>query len=372
MGAAYTPGLKVTARATVLKPRRLPIKGTVLVKTGDRVVARDLVASTDLPGKVYPCNIGGNLGINAEELPDVMLKKAGEAVTKGEILAETRGMFGLFKSQFHSPIDGTVESVSKVTGQVMLREKPTPVTVSAYVDGVVAEVIPDEGVVVKAQGTFIQGIFGLGGETHGPIKVLVDSVDVDLDPARLDASCKGAVVIGGAYASLAALKKAREVGVAAVVVGGFHYNDVRDLLGYDLGVAITGGEKLGITLIVTEGFGRIPMARRTYALLKAAEGRVASVNGATQIRAGVIRPEVIVPSAEAPTGGADEEIPSLAIGSPIRVIRFPRFGKIGKVTALPVELQAMESETMVRVLEVQFDDGEKMIVPRANVEMIEE
>ena len=37
------------------------------------------------------------------------------------------------------------------------------------------------------------------------------------------------------------------------------------------------------------------MAARTFGLFQALQGRTASINGATQIRAGVIRPEVIVP-----------------------------------------------------------------------------
>ena len=39
---------------------------------------------------------------------------------------------------------------------------------------------------------------------------------------------------------------------------------------------------------------------------------------------------------------------------------------------LPAELQAVESGAMVRVLEVEFEGGEKVVVPRANVELIEE
>jgi hypothetical protein len=53
-------------------------------------------------------------------------------------------------------------------------------------------------------------------------------------------------------------------------------------------------------------------------------------------------------------------------GSPVRVIRSPYFGRLGKVTNLPVALQKLESESHARVLEVEFEDGR-----RANVEMIE-
>jgi hypothetical protein len=40
------------------------------------------------------------------------------------------------------------------------------------------------------------------------------------------------------------------------------------------------------------------------------------------------------------------------------------------VISLPNELQKMESETMVRVAEVEIN-GEKLVVPRANLEMVE-
>jgi hypothetical protein len=147
---------------------------------------------------------------------------------------------------------------------------------------------------------------------------------------------------------------------------------LREFLGYDLGVAITGTERLGLTLIVTEGFGDIDMAARTFELLRAHAGRLACINGATQIRAGVIRPEVIIPldapGEVAQTGAAAV---GLAVGSPVRVIRLPHFGRLGVVSALPAQPQELASGSKARVLEVDFGGGERAIVPRANVELIE-
>ena len=98
------------------------------------------------------------------------------------------------------------------------------------------------------------------------------------------------------------------------------------------------------------------------------------MNGATQIRAGVIRPEVVIPRAEQEHIGAigETEVQGLTSGSPIRVIRHPYFGRLGNVTNLPAPLHTLESESKARVLEVEFEDGTTAIVPRANVEMIED
>ena len=41
------------------------------------------------------------------------------------------------------------------------------------------------------------------------------------------------------------------------------------------------------------------------------------------------------------------------------------------MTDLPSELQPLETEARVRVLEVELAQGERVVLPRANVEMIE-
>ena len=127
--------------------------------------------------------------------------------------------------------------------------------------------------------------------------------------------------------------------------------------------------------MVTEGFGEIPMAGRTFELLKACEGRKVSVSGATQIRAGVLRPEIICPRLEAEMKSSAQDGASgeagLSVGCQIRIIRQPFFGRLGIVTALPPEPTALETEAKVRVLEVDFGSGERAFLPRANVERIE-
>jgi hypothetical protein len=174
----------------------------------------------------------------------------------------------------------------------------------------------------------------------------------------------------------AAVARAREVGAAAIVSGGIDDQDLRDILGHDIGVAVTGSEKLGITLIVTEGFGDIAMADRTFALLQRHAGRMASVNGATQIRAGVMRPEIVIPleDGSAPAGGTGGGAVAgvLEIGTPVRVIRDPYFGLIGTVAALPEQPAVLGSGSKARVLDVALADGRTVTVPRANVELIED
>jgi len=108
----------------------------------------------------------------------------------------------------------------------------------------------------------------------------------------------GKIIVGGSLITYEALEKARKVGVAGIVVGGAKITDLEKVLGYRIGVAITGRENIGFTLVLTEGFGKLPMSKRAFDVFKENDGREAAINGATQVGAGVIRPEVIIPKDE--------------------------------------------------------------------------
>ena len=255
----------------------------------------------------------------------------------------------------------------------MLREPRIPVQIKAFIEGIVVDVRPEEGVVIENKSAYIQGIFGICGETNGLIKILVKDPTEVLKPELITEECKDKLVVGGSLTPIETILKARDMGVRGIITGGIDDQDIKKLLGYDIGVAITGHENLGITVLVTEGFGPIKMAEKTFNLLKRFEGKQASMHGKTQIRAGVIRPEVIIPL-EFEKDELVYEKPKASILEPgqlVRIIRQPGFGEIGKIISLPESLKNVESETRVRILEAEVN-GKKMLIPRANVELIEE
>ncbi|MBL0063278.1 MAG: hypothetical protein IPP40_17795 [bacterium] len=373
MATSFTPGLRVAETTLITKDRILPLKGNVVVKVGEHMAADEVVAATNLPGNVTPLNAANLLGVLPGDVRATLTIKEGDKVERDQIIAEAKSFFGLFKNKLKSPITGSLESVSDVTGQLIFRDPPIPVEIESYLEGRVTKIFANEGVEVQAVGTFIQGIFGIGGETHGKIKIIADSPNDETTESRIPSDCKGMVLVGGAFAGHDAVKKAIAGGAAALVIGGFDSLDLKKLLGYEQGVAITGGEQIGITLVLTEGFGHIAMARRTFDLLKRNEGHMASVSGATQIRAGVMRPEIIIAKKDVTHNEPhDHEPAGLELGDVVRIIREPWFGKIGKVTELPPELAALDTEAKVRVLKVTLDSSnETVTLPRANIEKIE-
>jgi hypothetical protein len=221
MAKAYTPGLKVTNRITHRAKRLLPIPGEVLVKVGDQVNARDVVAQTFMPGDITPVNLSNLLSMPPQDVHECMLKKEGDHVKVGDPLARTKGIFGMFKNEIKSKNEGTIESISNVTGQMIVRGAPIPVQVLAYLAGKVVEVIPNEGVVVENDVTFIQGIFGIGGETFGKIVMACKTPDQELTEDLIKPEMKDCIVIGGARMSYKSIQRAKQVGAAAIPGVGF-------------------------------------------------------------------------------------------------------------------------------------------------------
>jgi hypothetical protein len=374
------PALRVSPAAVIRRVRRLPLSGTVLVSPGDRVAPEDVVARSELPGEPVTLDLCRALGLAPADVPAGLRVQPGDRVAAGQVLATARGLFGLGLREVASPLDGTVELVSPLTGQITLRGAPMPVEVCAHVAGRVCEVLPAEGAVIETVGALIQGIFGVGGEARGRLRLAAGGPGDVLDAVESGPGAAGAVLVGGALATRRGLATAAAAGVAGLVVGGVSDADLSAFLGRDLGASATGQEAVPFPVILTEGFGRMAMAERTFRLLASLEGREASISGATQIRAGVQRPEVIVPDVGAGAGAGpaapaagNPMAQALCPGALVRLVREPHFGAVARVVALPAEPQAIETEARVRVLRALLPgagEGE-VTVPRNNVELVE-
>ena len=372
---AYVPGLEVKDATIIKKTRTLPLAGEILVNIGDEVGHAEIVARCVLPGDAYVVDVAGTLDIPVQDVSVYSQKKVGEIVEKGELFAKSSMLFGLIKSECYAPCTGTLEMISEATGKCTIREINKNVDMEAYIPGTVIDIIPNSGVTIETPAALIQGIFGIGGETDGIIHMISNSPEKILTADLIDAEVAGKVLVGGSRVTSEALKKAVEHGVKAVVVGSMRSEELIDFMGSTLGVVITGHENLGLSLILTEGFGDLLMSKKAFSILSIFEGHPTSLNGSTQIRAGVIRPEIIIPRTDINTDDLkdrdDASSEGLQIGSPIRLINEPHFGALGTVTNLPVERQVLESGSKVRVLEAELEDGRRVTVPRANVERTE-
>ena len=368
MGSAFTPGLIVSDHVLIRKARRLPVKGRVVVDVGAQVVADTVIAQVNLPGTLAVVKAAPQLGCPADRVKHYCLVQEGAPVRKAQVLCERKTLFGLMTNRAASPIDGTVEYISALSGNMGVRGKPKPIVCTAYLSGTVVEVLPEEGVVVEAEGALIQGIFGVGGERHGQIQWVETGARV-LTAEHLTPAMQGQIIVCNARIAASALQAAATLRLAGLVGASIIDAELMTFLGFDIGVAVTGDENIPFSVMVTEGFGELAMPARTCQLLQTLSGRMAAMNGATQIRAGVIRPELIVPVAHT-TQTARVISHELGVGTHVRLIRRPHFGALGKVCALPEQAVKIETGSLVRVAIITLADGRQVTVPRANLEIV--
>lgn len=333
-----------------------------------RVVIREEFGKEEPPVKV---DAAFELGVKPADLPKCMLRKIGDEVKREQIFAKKGEQAAFFTKAVRAPISGIIAEVNTQTGLVTIARPFKEVIIKGYMHGRVAEVLPHRGVVVEAPAVRITGIFGVGRETHGPLRVVVDGPGEVLTEDGISAEHAGCILVGGAHVADEALAKAARVGVKGIIAATASYLAIIHSLGVKLGVGITGQEDTSVTLVLMEGFGHLAMRQGVFDLLKAMEGQDGSINGATQIRAGAIRPEIIVAypdyaGALVSQRSVDED---LKLGQMVRVISDPHFGALGKIVGIPREPVVIETEAKVPVAEVELECGTRAVVPRANLEV---
>ena len=289
-------GVKLEEETLIRKIRRIPSQGEVFVEVGDMVDAETVIAGGTVRNpEAEELKVFAKLGVEPDQTDRYMLKKEGDPVAKDEVIAIYRAFFNRFTKTCRSPMDGFLEVFVKSVGRVIVRGNPIPVEVKAHIPGMITEVIPEKGAVVETKGTLVNGVFGVGGETRGELAFAVDQPGEPLTTETMRDSHKGKIIVGGSVVTLDALRKAAKTGVSGIVSGGVDQKDLTDFLGHEIGLGLTGEEKAGPTLIITEGFGVYPMRDETYHLLRSHEGKQVSIDGTTQIRQRILRPEIVIP-----------------------------------------------------------------------------
>ncbi|MBX6350855.1 MAG: hypothetical protein IRZ11_05035 [Clostridia bacterium] len=351
-----------------MKEYESPIDGVVedISPRSGRLIIREEFGREEPPVKV---DVAFEIGCRPRDVKQHLIVHIGQEVKKGAMIAKKGEAQAFFTKCCYAPVSGIVSAVDDQTGYVTISRPFKEVVVRAYVEGQVVERLEGRGAVIETPAVRIAGIFGLGGERHGEIRVLTSRHDEPLTPDLIDESCAGKVIVGGAQATDEALARALEVGCAGVVAGTAHYLTLVRSLGVKLGVGITGTEDVDMTVILMEGFGSLAMREEAFRALKALDGRKASINGATQVRAGAIRPEIVVPFPEFEGEGT---LPPLAdedfhVGQRVRLINEPYFGLVGTIASLPREEAAIETEARVPVATVDVG-GQVVTVPRKNME----
>lgn len=362
----YPVEARVAPLVTIRRERMLPVPGEVLVRVGEMVGSADVVARCQLPGSVRVVDVSRSLRVPRQRTERYLVKSPGDTVQANETIAAPGGLFGRLRAGSRSPVDGKIIDVRD--GLVLIASAGNTFELEAHLKGQVTNVMPSRGVVVSAAGALIQGFWGTGGEAEGVLKLVVDSPQKPLRARSIDVSCQGTVVVGGRILDEATLDQAVEAKVRGMIVGSLDAGLIQYL------------RALPFPVVVTEGFGTLPMSEPVFALLHSNMGREAMMNAETSTRWGARRPEVLIPlRADDSTPEDSREPKPLRVGDLVRVLRAPYLGSLGTVVDLPDLPQVLESGSRVPAVIVELDDAsmpsgqsvdQPVVIPIVNVELV--
>jgi hypothetical protein len=359
------PPQTIAAPLTALRRERiLPAPGEILVQEGEQVEPFQIIGRAHKPAGFEIVNVARDLGVRPAKAAKCLRVKPGQKVKKDEVVAELRGisallavLFGMAVKPSRSPLDGTVTDSGG--GRILIEAFPEEVELRANYHGVVSRVVPEWGVFLRVTGALIQGVWGNGREGAGVLKVAARSNEKPIRARSIDASCTGAVLIGGNRIDESVLEKAIELQVRGIITGGIYPDAIRL------------ATEAPFPIIVTEGIGVYPMCSRIYDILKTHDGREATLDARSTTQWDATRPEVVISLPAEPDTESQEGLSEyLKVGDTVRVTRVPHLGIMGTVVEFPTWFRA-PTGTQLAAAKIKVEDEEEdILVPLPNLEIL--
>lgn len=332
------------------RTRKLPFPGRVLVEIGETVEPGDVIAEGVIPSDFIVIDLCDALGVPVEEVSPCLVREEGETVQEGDILAQSEGAI---ERVVRAPRDGRIVACSQE--ELILATGEHLFQCQAGMVGVIDDVIPEMGAVIKARGTLLQGYWGNGKFGSGPALVIEDAIDQPLELNHIADVEAAQVVAAGFCQNEDVLAQLADKGVSGIILG---------VMAPSL---IKAAVKLSVPVIVLQGFGNLQPDRHGFDLLKSRVGAVASINASCTDRDSGNRPEVILLYDE---GKPEEDLgfrSELMPGQRVQVNSGENWGKMGVIIDLSKAPVEFESGLWVYPAVVQIEDEDVIKVPCQNL-----
>lgn len=358
--------------------RRLSGGGDFKVRAGERISASHLLARTDPKAAAVKLSLSDQLGVSPQDVTKLLLKPVGTSFSAGEALARNRK--GLRNVVVASPITGTLLSVDADTGIAALAPNDAG-EFRSLVAGDVEFIDGKQSVSIRTVGSRLYGIVGIGPTANGPIHVACDGPGDEFTADKVTPECKGKIVVGGAWASAATIKKSIEVGAVGLITGGLVEREIGGVIGVPAEdrlapwrmrpseQAIAEEINPGIALMATEGFGKLAMHAEALNLLRELNGRQAVLFTATRVVGYLARPQLVVVREELLDDDAPSSVAALNPGTLARLVDQSSIGQHVEIAGGPKRTRRGDG-SLIDVVDVATPNGQIRTVPLANLEIL--
>ena len=347
------PLLHILPLTSIVRERLLPVSGTVTARLNQKVTPTEVIAQANWAREHVLLDVANALRL-APSAADALIRcKVGDMLPAG---AEVAKSGGLFPRSIRTPKPGRV--VAAGGGQVLLETAETNIQLRAGMPGTIIQIIPDRGVVIQNFGALIQGVWGNGRIETGGLVNVAEKPEGVLAAGRLEVSVRGSIVLGGMCQDAEALQAAAELPVRGLILSSIHP------------ALLPVAAQMRFPIMVTDGFGALPMNSAAYRLLSTNIQREVTLNAEAYDRYAGTRPEVIIPLPVAQEPAAPHDVQEFAAGQTVRMRRPPSMGALGSIVSLRPGQTVLTSGLRAAAAEVKMESGETVLVPLVNLEVV--
>ncbi|MBI5822464.1 MAG: hypothetical protein HZB18_00395 [Chloroflexi bacterium] len=343
----------IVGLTSIVRERLLPVSGTVLVRLNQKVSPMDVVAETHWAREHVLLDVARTLRISSNAADRLVKCKVDEKLAAGVEIAVGKG---LFPRSIRAPREGRVVAVGG--GQVLMEVGETKMELRAGIPGTIIEVIANRGAVIQTAGALIQGVWGNGRIDSGLLVNIAEKADGLLTLGKLDISLRGSIILAGMVKDAETLEAAADLPVRGLILSSIFPS------------LLPKAREMRYPIMVTDGFGSLPMNSAAFKLLSTNAKRDVTVNAEMFDRYSGARPETIIPLPISASPPAPREVETFAPGLQIRMRRPPFMGMIGSIVAVKPGLSSLPSGLRAPAAEVKLENGETVIAPLVNLEVV--
>jgi len=338
---------------SVRRERLMPVPGRVIARLDQKVSSLDVVAEARFGQEHVLLDVARTLRVPPDETKTMMLCKPGDTVTKGQVVAQGRG---LVPQRVRAPGVGRVLLIGG--GQILLETGETTFELQAGIPGTVTRVIPERGIEVTFIGALIQGIWGNGRVDTGMLLPLLNNPADVLTSKHMDVSQRGSIILSGHCSDLATLETAAELPVRGLILGSLSP------------ALLPQAALMSYPIVVVDGFAHRPINSAAFKLFTTNAKREITINSEPLDRYSGARPEIFIPLPVTQEPPSTRDVETFAPDQRVRLLRNPNAGEIGTLVSLRSGLTVMPSGLRVPAGDVKLETGEQLIVPLANLEVL--
>ncbi|MDP3998251.1 MAG: hypothetical protein Q8P89_01375 [bacterium] len=189
---------------------QLPAKGKILVSVGQKITPGDPLLEEE-DHKLANLNVARLLKTDPRKVKNILIKKVGEDVREGEVIAEKVSLFS--KSRLKSPLSGILEKIDGESGILTFKKIGSGDVLKSHVAGKVVKIRQGEEIIIETEGAEIKAEQGWGGIKKGEIVILRQPHNQCFD---LNQDLAGKIV-GVSSWPVWFVSKAKTLGIAAIL-----------------------------------------------------------------------------------------------------------------------------------------------------------